>query len=278
MNVLTELACENRNNYNRYLDRMTKSYNYSSKQLIPSYVTGENVLDVGCGSGVLIEKLNSIYPDKNIEGIDLNENAIKVCRDKNLNVRCIDLKDVEDNKYDTIIFSSILHEVSSYDSKLPYTIYPIIDILKTARQKLNDTGHIIIRDGVQAEPKVICLEFKNDNMTDEIKQYFEDAPMFVCQYLRIDNNKIYGNAHFLKEFLFTYTWGKDSYFREVKEKYGILTPYKWEECVIKSGYRIHQLITYPEEYVKYLSKYIIPNKDFIQLFDRSTIMIIATKN
>ena len=63
MNKLEELSNENKDNYERYLKRMTESIKYSTKGLIPVLAQeGKNILDVGCGSGVLMfamEKENS---------------------------------------------------------------------------------------------------------------------------------------------------------------------------------------------------------------------------
>ena len=66
MNFLTKLATENIENYNQYLDRMTVSTEVSTKKNIPFYVKGDKILDVGCGSGVMLEKLRELYGKKEI--------------------------------------------------------------------------------------------------------------------------------------------------------------------------------------------------------------------
>ena len=58
MNQLEELSRKNRENYRRYLDRMTESMKYSTKGLIPLLAkNSKNILDVGCGSGVMLRAL-----------------------------------------------------------------------------------------------------------------------------------------------------------------------------------------------------------------------------
>ena len=57
MNLVNELV--NKSNYKQYLERMTNSVLTSSKGLIPLYASGKT-LDVGCGSGVLLDMLTEI--------------------------------------------------------------------------------------------------------------------------------------------------------------------------------------------------------------------------
>lgn len=266
---LTSLSNENINNYMRYLDRMSKSCQKSSKCLIPTLVKGK-ALDVGCGSGILLEQLT------NADGIDLNENSVKVCKEKNLNVKCKALQDVT-NTYDTIIFSSVLHEISSYDTNARYTKLPIIEALNAAKNILNDNGQIIIRDGVCADMNQITLEVKSESIINDILQYFKDAPMYIVEYIKINGKKITVNSSFIKEFMFTYTWGKDSYFREVQEKFGILRKNEWIKIVKDAGFKIKYVQTFREEYVEYLSKYFVVTNELVELLSESTILIVAEK-
>ena len=71
MNFLTKLATENIENYNQYLNRMTVSTEVSTKKNIPFYIKGNKILDVGCGSGVMLEKLRELYSKKEIVGLEI---------------------------------------------------------------------------------------------------------------------------------------------------------------------------------------------------------------
>ena len=77
--------------------------------------------------------------------------------------------------------------------------------------------------------------------------------------------------------MFTYTWGPESYPREVNEKYGILTVDNWIRCVKSANFEVQYLKTYEEEYVKYLSEYFEVTADLKKIFKNSTIFIVATK-
>ena len=56
---------------------MTDSIRYSTKEILPILAKGgNNILDVGCGSGILLSEIEKYNANANLTGIDLNENAI----------------------------------------------------------------------------------------------------------------------------------------------------------------------------------------------------------
>ncbi len=259
-------------NYKVYLERMTNSFDVTSKGNIPKFVRGKT-LDVGCGSGVLLE----ILP--NAIGIDLNPKAVNSCIARGLNAKCVALEDINE-KFDTIVFSSVLHEFSSYDDKNPFSVIPIMKALCDANSKLNPGGQIIIRDGVEASEGKSTLIVRDKSTIDAVEKYKNDSPVFKDTPIKIITfgNMVTAPSKFLKEFMFTYTWGPDSYPREVNEKYGILTIEEWDDCVKSAGFEIQFMQTQAEEYVKYLSKHFYISDDLEEIFKDATIFIVATKN
>lgn len=274
MNILTKLAMENKENYNKYLEIMTTSAAQSTKGQIPFHIKGDKILDVGCGSGVLLEKLRELYPNKEIIGLDLNEKAAEVCEKKGFRVITKELKDV-DETFDTIIFSSVLHEISSYAIYDAFTYIPIENTLTYARHKLNKGGRIIIRDGVKAENCLTNITFKTPQVVKDYRQYLKDIGVRDNSYSVITT--ITDNQRLLKEFCYTYTWGKDSYAREVKENFGILTKKKWFKIVEYTGLKVTLLETHQEEYLKYLEKFCVVDDNLKALFNDAVIFIIAEK-
>ena len=105
MNELEKLSQENKKNYLRYLDRMTKSLKTSTKGLIPTLAANAtSVLDVGCGSGVLMEAIEKVNPKIRITGIDINRETIVKLKTlgKNWELYHLDLHNFSKQKYDTI--------------------------------------------------------------------------------------------------------------------------------------------------------------------------------
>jgi len=275
MNFLTKLATENIENYNQYLDRMTVSTEVSTKKNIPFYVKGDKILDVGCGSGVMLEKLRELYGKKEIVGLEINKYAADICRRKGFRVIEKPIEEINE-KFDTIIFSSVLHEIASYnDNKDKYEI--IKNVLNAAYDRLTAGGRIIIRDGVEAGVYGINVEFKNKEVVKDYFKYCEDIGYnnpFTRQ--TVMGNTVLDFAPVIKEFCFTYTWGKDSYAREVKERFGILTADEWYR-VVDNLYRIKYFETNKEQYLDYIKKFCVIDNNLEKMFEDATVFIVAER-
>lgn len=265
MNTLEKLSHDNQKNYQRYLKRMTDSLKFSSKGLIPSLVKdGDNILDVGCGSGVLLKAIEDVNPTARLTGIDLNIDAIKELElNSDYNVYHMNFFDVCDT-FDTVVFSSILHEISSYDENddKRFTEIPIKEAFEKTRDILTDSGVIVLRDGLLSDKKhkdnKVIVSFKKPQDEYWLYRFKEDFRGFDkldidTSITEIDANRNIVSEGFLKEFLCTYTWGESSFPREVQERFGILTEEDWIRLLIETGFEIEQIIKSKEEYEKYLS-------------------------
>lgn len=276
MNKLEELSKKNKENYQRYLRRMTESMKYSTKGLIPLLaISQNNVLDVGCGSGVMLNALETENPKVQLTGLDLNEEAIKklMTYDKGWKLYHMDFMDLEGEKFDGIIFSSILHEISSYndDPTKRFTKEPILRALKKSYDLLEEDGIVVVRDGILQDKKdrdrKVIVSFKEPSDGIWLYRFMNDFRGF--DNLDVDKsitslaeNKYLVSEGFLKEFLSKYTWGEESYPREINERFGILTRDEWINLLKLSGFKIETTIEAKEEYEKYL-------QDRITILDES---------
>lgn len=267
MNELEELSEKNKENYQRYLKRMTDSMKYSTKGLIPLLAAYSNrILDVGCGSGVMLKALENENPNAILTGVDLNDNALNKVREynSNWNLYHMDFMDMGDEKFDAIIFSSILHEISSYNNDLNkrFTEIPILEAFKKSHELLDNNGILIVRDGIlsplnerdkkrivsftKPEDGIWLYKFQNDF------RGFDNVSINK-EIIKLDDNKYLVSEGFLKEFLCKYTWGEESYPREINERFGIITKDEWLHLLKQSGFKIETIIEAKEEYEKYLS-------------------------
>lgn len=288
MNKLEELSKNNKENYQRYLKRMTESMKCSTKGLIPLLAkNSNNILDVGCGSGVMLKALEEENPKATLTGLDLNIDAIKSLEaNSNWKLYHMDFMDLKDVKFDTIIFSSILHEISSYNSDLNkrFTEIPIKEAFIKSNELLEDNGSVIVRDGLLSSKEdrnnKRIITFTNPNGSIWLYKFQNDFRGFDkldidTKILEIEDNKYLVSEGFLKEFLCTYTWGEESYPREINERFGILTKDEWLSLLKETGFKIETVIESKEEYEKYLSSKInIINEDG-SLYEYSNMSIIV---
>ena len=144
-------------------------------------------------------------------------------------------KDFGVNSVDTIVFSSILHELYSY---IPYQGKKfnkdvVIQALKSAFEVLRPGGRIIIRDGIMTEPKeeIRLLEFLTPDGMDFFKRYVQDFKGRQIQYEQINSRMVKLPVNDLREFCYTYTWGEEAYPHEVQEQFGYFTPSEYKQVI-----------------------------------------------
>lgn len=230
-------------NEQTYLAIMNESEQF--KKRIVDYVVGEKVLDIGPGGGFLLDLLEETYPDVSVLGIDIATNVIAELNKKRQREQksweviqgdALDLQqhfDVEE--IDTIIFSSIIHEMYSY---IPYEgrkFNPgvITQALKSAFDVLRARGRIIIRDGIMTEPKEMIrhIQFKNKSDVAFFKRYVQDFKGREIKYHFINAQTVALPINDCMEFLYTFTWGEEAYPHEVQEQFGYFTPTEYEEMI-----------------------------------------------
>lgn len=284
MNTLEKLTNENKENYITYLDRMRQSCETSTKHMIPFYTIGyKNILDVGCADGTLIKAIQAVNPEARVVGIDLNQNAVELARAAGLEVYHKSLEDMAQfwvADFDCIIFSSVLHEISSYASANRFSSLPIYETLKSTYHLLNKDGIIIIRDGLMDFGKGACTA-KFTNREDE--QWFHrfmneyKYPYFDYDYQDMDG-AITCDTEVMQEFMATWTWGEKSWNREINEKFCILAENTWMKVVKGAGFDDITFSKSKEEYPKFLTPkiklYETNGKEF---FPYMTCTIIAKK-
>ncbi|MFB6499429.1 class I SAM-dependent methyltransferase [Bacillus haynesii] len=244
-----------------YLSDMNGAEDYKKK--IADYAVGERMLDIGAGGGVMLDLLTDQHPEAEVIGIDLSVNVIeelqkrKVREHKPWRVKQADALDLpeyfEQESVDTIVFSSILHELFSY---IPYegkqfNHLVIAQALKSSFDILKPGGRIIIRDGIMTENKEETrrIRFKDPDGMDFLKRYVHDFKGRKVQILEAEKDTAVLFVNDAMEFLYTYTWGEEAYPHEVQEQFGYFTPSEFRRCIEKElGERANILVF--EHYVQ----------------------------
>lgn len=244
-----------------YIKQMNRSIGDKKKML--SYITGNKVLDAGCGGGVLSSVLTANGYDT--YGIDLSLLSYSEMKNRGLGHKFIhgNLLDMSlyfnEGEFDTIIFSSVLHEVYSYNG---FKLGDIDKTLENAMKIIPKGGRIIIRDGVKnSNLEKRRIRFKNPNDILFLTEYCRKFKGRRVSYKQIDKLTFEMNVNDAMEFLYTYTWGWDSFDREVQEQYGVMS---LNEYIHLTKFIGGELV-YAEEYLQ--EGYALQLYDKIELFD-----------
>lgn len=282
MNILEKNSQEN---FATYLARMNASCRTSTKSMIPFYTIGYNkILDVGCADGSLMESIKKVNPNVNVIGIDLNSQFIEIAKNKCLEVYCKSLEEVTD-MYDCIIFSSVLHEFSSYalNELEKFTEAPIQKALRIAYNHLNDGGRLVIRDGLMDNcNNFTCyLSFTNSEDKQWLYKFCEENkyPYHTGWFTDVNKHSVKCITTLAQEFMATWTWGEKSWNREIQEKFCIFPEKTWQNIVEEEGFSIESFTKSKEEYPKYLTpKVLMFNMENLNtIFPYMTCTIIAKK-
>lgn len=240
------------NNESKYLETMNDT-EASTKNSIIDYTVGSRVVDVGSGGGVLLDLLESHFPEKEIIGTDISENVIEVLLSKKKSeghrwtvLRHNYVDGVFPEPVDCILFSSILHEVFSYTETDAgrFQIESVKKALRNAYDSLRPGGRIIIRDGVRTGGNnTLSVTFKDPEGLSFFRNFVQDFKgLSDIEDKRIqideDTQTVSGVTDYMREFLYTYTWGRQSYAHEVQEQFGYFTIEEFREFFESIGAKL----------------------------------------
>ena len=90
----------------------------------------KSILDLGCGTGSLTQKISALYPDAKIVPLDFSEEMLRICRSKvsKVNPICADIENIPiiESRFDLIISSLTFH----WATDLYSTFLKIHELLK----------------------------------------------------------------------------------------------------------------------------------------------------
>jgi 2-polyprenyl-3-methyl-5-hydroxy-6-metoxy-1,4-benzoquinol methylase len=209
-------------NEDEYLATMNDISESRKGELI-DYIIGNRVCDVGSGSGILLDSIEERYPNKEIIGTDISETIIQKLSKKKIIenhswevIRHNFVEQPLSDKYNSIIFSSILHEIYSFSDigNGRFDIKSVKNALKNAYDSLEKGGRILIRDGVKTDSKErVNITIKTESAFDFFQNYMKDFKGLTdydrsdIQIEKLDNNqyRVTADINYIREYMFTLT-------------------------------------------------------------------------
>jgi len=91
-----------------YYEQNKWEYDLAAEK-VAQYMPG-NLLEIGCGNGYFLEKILSLGIDA--EGVDINKDAVNVCKSKGLNVDTLNVFNIKKN-YDMVVLFEVLEHMEN---------------------------------------------------------------------------------------------------------------------------------------------------------------------
>lgn len=190
--------------YMRIKTQMEKNYALFH-ELLPQK---GRILDIGCGYGFMSYMLHFLSPEREILGLDYDEDKIVTAqhgylKGAQLNFECVDITQYQFSNYDAFLISDVLHYLTPEQQE---------QVLAECINKLNPGGMIVVRDGnldlEKKHERTRLTEFFSTkvlgfNKTQNKLTFFSSARMneIVVKYgatmEQIDNTKYLSNIIFI---------------------------------------------------------------------------------
>jgi SAM-dependent methyltransferase len=211
------------------------------------------IVDKGCGTGALLVHLSELFPTSEIVGLDLSRELLRLAESQhypNHNVSIVKANIIHQHfpagTVSTALFSSVLHEVYSYNG---YDREQVRLALRNARAELRPGGRVVIRDGVRPPRRRVWMWC--DAETEERFRRFagEFKGKSASPGVRFRERRLDGRTWFVlglheaNEFL-----SKKDYLKnwaiEVNEEFGVFTLAQWRRELRALGYRVLEAGSY----------------------------------
>ncbi len=223
------------------------------KAKILEFVTGNRVLELGCGSGSVLELLQN--HDQNIElvGVDLSAKLIGAAA-KQLGDRvrfhrqdifelCKNPDKLNEPKFSSVILCSALHEFATFALEHPERFFeagvsPMLvaakQIFGLAKSLLQPGGRLIVRDGVKLEAQLLQVRFNHPELQEIFWRFSDDFRPFKLEFAVQGNTYTMQASHFY-EFATKYFYATN-WDIEVGEIFGWASGVDLETLLLETGF------------------------------------------
>ena len=233
-------------------DRISAEANYlttmnaarSDKERMLDFVRGPTIVEVGPGGGVVLDLLQSRFPDAAVFGLDASAAVIdelekrRAQQQRHWNVihgDAFHIKELfEPQTVQTVVCCSLLHEIYSYveHEGRKFQIESVRAFLQSVWSVVAERGRLVIRDGVEPPSGERIVEFLHGDGPDFLRRFVNDFEGRRIQVEWIHDAAARMSTADAMEFLYCYTWGPASYPYEVREQYGVMQRDEYEQAIL----------------------------------------------
>jgi SAM-dependent methyltransferase len=230
------LPVRGRRGYEVYAAGMEASA--ADKAKILKFVRPGVIADLGCGSGTVLELLHRKFRKSQLVGVDLSPEMVDRCAKRfpgaEIRRHDITLPLFDEASIDSIVLSSIMHEVFSYKG---YDYSAVRQTLRHCAESLKPGGRLIIRDGLKpAREDVVYLTFRNEAAFDKFVKFSLEFGSSEIVWKLVDTRVQVARRdamEFLTKYIYTENWKY-----EVKEQFGVFNLVSWTEELRKVGLKV----------------------------------------
>ena len=241
-----------------YGAQMDASLVQKVEDLVP-WVLPLRIVDKGCGTGKLLVELSRRFPGASLVGVDLSREFLRRSDENTYAGGDVELvlgdaadQQLPDGSADTVIFSSIMHEVYSYSG---YDRARVDRALAAAARELRPGGRLLIRDGISPGPRDVLLDLMDaataaqlDRFAREFK-HGQGAAFTPVEARDGATATVRLSAHLANEFLCKKDYLKN-WDIEVHEEYGVFTVDEWRAALGRNFFEVRTIKTYVNEWIR----------------------------
>lgn len=241
-----------------YGAQMDASLVQKVEDLLP-WVLPPRIVDKGCGTGKLLVELSRRFPGASLVGVDLSREFLRRSDENTYAGGDVELvlgdaadQQLPDGSADTIIFSSIMHEVYSYSG---YDRARIDHALASAARELRPGGRLLIRDGISPDPREVLLDLMDaptaarfDRFAREFK-HGQGVAFAAAERRDGAVATVRLGAHDANEFLCKKDYLKN-WDIEVHEEYGVFTVDEWRTALARNFFDVRTITTYVNAWIR----------------------------
>ena len=241
-----------------YAGQMDASLVQKVADLLP-WVLPPRIVDKGCGTGKLLVELSRRFPGASLVGVDLSRELLRRSDENTYAGGDVELllgdaadQQLPDGGADTVIFSSIMHEVYSYSG---YDRARVDRALAAAARELRPGGRLLIRDGISPDPREVLLDLIDAPTAAQFERFAREfkhgqgAAFTAAERRDGAAATVRLSAHLANEFLCKKDYLKN-WDIEVHEEYGVFTVDEWRAALGRNFFQVRTITTYVNQWIR----------------------------